>query len=194
MKKIIAAAAATVAGAAVTVATLNPGHTTPLDTTAENIYAFKLKNIDGKDTGLDKYKGKVLLVVNVASKCGLTPQYEGLEALYKKYKDKGLVVMGFPANEFGGQEPGSNEEIKKFCTGKYDVTFPMFSKIVVKGEETHPLYKWLLSQTPQHQDIEWNFAKFLVGRDGKVIQRFHPKTTPEDKDLVASLEKALASK
>jgi glutathione peroxidase len=194
MKKIIAAATAAVASAAIGVVTIVPGHTTPMDTEAENIYSFKMKDIDGKETGLDKYKGKVLLVVNVASKCGLTPQYEGLEKIYEKYKDKGLVVMGFPANEFGAQEPGTNTEIKQFCTGKYNVTFPMFSKIVVKGDETHPLYKWLLAQTSQHQDIEWNFAKFLVGRDGKVIQRFHPKVTPEDKDLVATLEKALADK
>lgn len=194
MKKIIAAATAAVASAAIGVVTIVPGHTTPMDTEAENIYSFKMKDIDGKETGLDKYKGKVLLVVNVASKCGLTPQYEGLEKIYEKYKDKGLVVMGFPANEFGAQEPGTNTEIKQFCTGKYNVTFPMFSKIVVKGDEAHPLYKWLLAQTPQHQDIEWNFAKFLVGRDGKVLQRFHPKVTPEDKDLVAALEKALADK
>ena len=158
------------------------------------IYDFKLDDIDGRPVELAKYKGKALLVVNVASKCGLTPQYEGLEALYKKYKDQGLVVLGFPANEFGGQEPGTNAEIKQFCTGKYSVTFPMFSKIVVKGEGIHPLYKWLLEQTDNKADIEWNFAKFVVGRDGKVLARFHPRTAPNDATLVATIEKAVAAK
>ncbi|MBX3111929.1 MAG: glutathione peroxidase [Fimbriimonadaceae bacterium] len=164
-----------------------------MDTEADNIYGFTMKDIDGKDTSLEKFKGKVLLIVNVASKCGNTPQYEGLERVFEKYQDKGLVVMGFPANEFGAQEPGTNAEIKKFCTATYAVKFPMFSKIVVKGADTHPLYKWLLAQTPQHQDIEWNFAKFLVGRDGKVVARYSPKTQPEDKGLVADLEQALAA-
>lgn len=159
-----------------------------------NIYEFKMDNIDGKPVELTKFKGQVLVVVNVASKCGLTPQYEGLEAMHKKYKDKGLSVLGFPANEFGGQEPGTNAEIKEFCTGKYNVTFPMFSKIVVKGEGIHPLYKWLLDQTENKADIEWNFAKFVVGRDGKVIARFHPKTAPNDPAFVAVVDKALATK
>ncbi len=160
----------------------------------KSIYEFKMDNIDGKAVELTKFKGQVLVVVNVASKCGLTPQYDGLEAMYKKYMDQGLSVLGFPANEFGGQEPGTNAEIKEFCTGKYKVTFPMFSKIVVKGEGIHPLYKWLLDQTENKADIEWNFAKFVVGRDGKVIARFHPKTAPNDPALVAVIDKALATK
>ena len=162
--------------------------------TPSTLYDFKMDDIDGKPVELAKYKGKVVMVVNVASKCGLTPQYAGLEATYKKYKERGLVVLGFPANEFGGQEPGTNAEIKEFCTGKYSVTFPMFSKIVVKGEGIHPLYKWLLEQTDNKVDIEWNFAKFVVGKDGKVVARFHPKTAPADEALLAAIEKALAAK
>lgn len=167
---------------------------TILATPPATIYDFKMPNIDGKETALKEYKGKVLVVVNVASKCGMTPQYEGLEAMYKKYKGQGLVVLGFPANEFGGQEPGTNAEIKEFCTGKYNVTFPMFSKIVVKGDGIHPLYKWLTEQTENKAEIEWNFAKFVVGRDGKVVARYHPKTAPNDATLVATVEKALAAK
>lgn len=166
--------------------------TSPLDPTAAgSLYDFKMKDIDGKEMPLAKFKGKVVVVVNVASKCGLTPQYEGLQKLYTTYKDKGLVVLGFPANQFGGQEPGTDTEIKEFCTGKYNVTFPMFSKIVVKGEGIHPLYTWLLGSTENKGDIEWNFAKFLVGRDGKVLKRFAPRVTPEDKDFVATIEAAL---
>ena len=191
MKKIVAAATTALAGVAMSVVTFFPTHTTPMDTEADNIYAFKMKNIEGKETSLAKFKGKVLLIVNVASKCGNTPQYDGLEKMYEKYKEKGLVVMGFPANEFGAQEPGSDAQIKEFCEATYHVKFPMFSKIVVKGDDTHPLYKWLLAQTPQHQDIEWNFAKFVVGRDGKTVERFSPKTQPDDKALVAAIEKAL---
>src|SRR6476620_5260419 len=152
---------------------------------ATSIYDFKMKNIDGKDTPLAKYKGKVLLVVNVASKCGLTPQYTALEKLYTDYEKKGFVILGFPANEFAGQEPGTNEEIKTFCTGTYHVTFPMFSKIVVKGGEMHPLYQWLISNSDRPKDdIEWNFAKFLIGKDGKVIQRFDPRMTPNDPKVI----------
>ena len=158
------------------------------------IYDFKMDDIDGKPVELSKFKGQVLLVVNVASKCGLTPQYEGLEAMFKKYKGQKFAVLGFPANEFGGQEPGTNAEIKEFCTGKYNVTFPMFSKIVVKGDGIHPLYKWLLQQTDNKNDIEWNFAKFLVGRDGKVLARFGSRTAPTDAGLVAAVEKALGTK
>ena len=158
------------------------------------IYDFKMDSIDGKPVELAQYKGKVLLVVNVASKCGMTPQYEGLESAYKKYKEQGFLVLGFPANEFGGQEPGTNAEIKEFCTGTYNVTFPMFSKIVVKGEGIHPLYKWLLDQTENKKDIEWNFEKFVVGRDGRVVARFSPRTKPDDPALVAAIEKAVAAK
>ncbi|MFO0985439.1 MAG: glutathione peroxidase, partial [Planctomycetota bacterium] len=148
---------------------------------------FTLKDIDGKDVDLAKtFKGKVVLVVNVASKCGLTPQYEKLEKLYQTYKDKGLVVLGFPANEFGAQEPGTNAEIKEFCTSKYKVTFPMFAKIVVKGEGIHPLYKHLTDQQTDAKfagEIKWNFTKFLIGRDGQIAARFEPKVEPQAKEV-----------
>ena len=157
------------------------------------IYDFTMTDIDGKKVELKKYEGKVLLVVNVASQCGLTPHYKGLEAMYRKYKDRGLVVVGFPANQFNGQEPGTDAEIKKFCSEKYDVTFPMFSKIVVKGDGIHPLYSWLVQATDNKEAIEWNFAKFIVGRDGKVLERFHPTTKPEDTKFVAKIEEALGS-
>lgn len=156
---------------------------------------FKMKNIDGKEVDLSSYKGDVLLIVNVASKCGLTPQYEGLEALYEKYKDKGFKVLGFPANEFGKQEPGTDSEIKQFCTSNYNVTFPMFSKIVVKGDGIHPLYSYLTAVETDHVKpgpIAWNFAKFLVDRKGNVIARFDPKTTPDSDQVVKALETALA--
>lgn len=158
------------------------------------IYEFKMKDIDGKEVSLEKFKGKVLLVVNVASKCGNTPQYDGLERMYSEYKDRGFAVLGFPANQFGGQEPGTNSEIKEFCTLTYGVKFPMFSKIVVKGEGIDPLYTWLIASADRHDDIEWNFAKFLVGRDGKVIRRFTPKTTPDNPELVKAVEDALRAK
>ncbi len=152
---------------------------------AESVHDFTVKNIDGKDVKLSDYKGKVLLIVNVASKCGYTKQYTGLEALYKKYKDKGLVILGFPCNQFGGQEPGSEAEIKEFCSLNYNVTFPMFAKIDVNGDDTHPLYNYLKDQAPGilgTKAIKWNFAKFLVGKDGKVVDRFATQTTPEDID------------
>ena len=153
-----------------------------------------LKTIRGADATLGDYAGKVLLVVNVASKCGLTPQYEGLEALYRTYREKGLVVLGFPANEFAGQELGSEAEIESFCTTNFGVDFPMFAKIVVKGEGIHPLYAGLIAQsaTPD-AEIAWNFEKFLIGRDGSVIGRFSPRTTPDDPALVAAIEAALAA-
>jgi len=128
---------------------------------------FKMKSIAGKEVDLAEYKGKVVLMVNVASRCGYTPQYEGLEKLYEKYKDQGFVIIGFPANNFGGQEPGSNEQIKTFCTSKYNVTFPMMSKISVKGDDQHPLYKML---TSEKGEVKWNFNKFLIGKDGKIIE------------------------
>lgn len=162
--------------------------------TANSIYDFSMKDIDGKPQSLKKYKGKVLLVVNVASKCGLTPQYKGLQDLYKKYEKDGLVVLGFPANNFGGQEPGSEEEIKTFCTTKYDVTFPMFSKVSVKGEDIAPLYKWLLEKSGDTKDIEWNFGKFLVGRDGSDVKRFTPRDVPSSKTLEDAIVAALNQK
>ena len=152
-----------------------------------------LKTIKGADASLGDYAGKVLLVVNVASKCGLTPQYEGLEKLYADYKDDGLVVLGFPANDFAGQEPGTNEEIATFCTTNFGVDFPMFEKITVKGEARHPLYAELIaeSDTPD-ADVSWNFEKFLVSRDGHVVRRFSPRTEPGDQELKAAIEAALS--
>ena len=156
---------------------------------ASSVHEFTMNSLTGKPVPLSEYKGKVVLVVNVASKCGYTPQYEGLEALYKKYKDKGLVVLGFPANNFGAQEPGTNEEIGSFCKSKYGVTFPMFSKISVKGEDKAPLYQFL---TASGGEIGWNFTKVLVGKDGKPIQKFNSNVEPDSKELTAAIEKALA--
>ena len=153
-----------------------------------------MKDIDGKNVPLSKYKGKVLLVVNVASKCGLTPQYKALEALYREKKADGFVILGFPANNFGAQEPGTETEIKQFCTGTYDVTFPMFSKISVKGEDENALYKWLIANSDRHEDIEWNFAKFVIGRDGKVAKRISPKSTPDSEEVRAAISDAIARK
>ena len=136
------------------------------------IYSFVMKDIDGKDQQLSHYKGQALLIVNVASKCGFTPQYAALEAVYEKYKDRGLVIVGIPANNFAQQEPGTNEEIKTFCTRKYNVSFPMMSKVSVKGDDQTPLYKFLTDASTDPQfagDIKWNFTKFLVDRDGKVV-------------------------
>lgn len=155
---------------------------------ANGIHEFSMKTIDGKDQALSTYKGKVTLVVNVASACGYTPQYAGLESLYKKYKDQGLVVLGFPANDFGAQEPGSDAEIKTFCERKYGVTFPMFSKISVKGAGKAPLYQFL-SQSAG--DVSWNFGKYLVGKDGKVIKRFDSGVGPESPELTKAIEAAL---
>ena len=162
---------------------------------ADSLHEIAVKDIDGKDTSLKAYKGKVLLIVNVASKCGLTPQYNGLEALHEKYKDKGFTVLGFPCNQFGGQEPGTNEEIKQFCSTKYSVTFPLFDKIDVNGSNRHPLYIALAGKdSPYPGDIKWNFGKFLIGRDGKIIKRFEPRTAPDAPELVEALEAALAAK
>jgi glutathione peroxidase len=158
---------------------------------------FTVKNIDGKDVNLDQYKGKVVMIVNVASKCGNTPQYKQLEAINKKYADKGLVILGFPANEFGHQEPGTDAQIKEFCTSTYNVDFPMFSKMVVKGQGQSDLYKFLTSKETNPQfagDITWNFEKFLVGRDGQVVARFKPKTKPDAPEVVKALETELDKK
>jgi len=159
------------------------------------LFDIPLKDIDGKDTSLKAYRGKVLLIVNVASQCGLTPQYEGIEALYRKYKDKGLVVLGFPCNDFAGQEPGSNAEIKAFCSSKFEVTFPLFDKLHVKGSEQHPLYAALTGKdSPFPGEIQWNFGKFLVGKDGEILKRFEPKVKPDDKGVVEAIEAALGGK
>lgn len=154
-----------------------------------------VKDIDGKATSLKPYAGKVMLIVNVASKCGHTPQYEGLQAIHEKYQAKGLAVLGFPSNDFGAQEPGTNEEIKAFCSSKYQVTFPMFDKIHVKGPEQHPLYASLTGkESPFPGDVKWNFGKFLVGRDGRLIKRFESKVKPESPEIIEAIEAALAAK
>ncbi len=158
---------------------------------------FTMTSIDGQPVELASYKGKVVMFVNVASRCGLTPQYEALEALYKKYRDQGFVVLGFPANEFGKQEPGTNDEIAKFCKSKYSVDFPMFAKIVVKGDGISPLYQYLTSDETDPKfagTINWNFEKFLIGRDGKVVARFSPKVTPDSPEVVQAVEAELAKK
>ena len=168
---------------------------TPLFAADSPLYAIPLKDIDGKDASLKTYAGKALLVVNVASKCGYTPQYAGLEALWRKYKDQGLVVLGFPCNDFGGQEPGSTADIKKFCSAKFDVTFPMFDKLSVKGSEQHPLYTALSGKdAPFPGNVKWNFGKFLIGRDGKIVARYDSGTEPDSAELTQAIESALAAK
>ncbi|HMS55654.1 MAG TPA: glutathione peroxidase [Fimbriimonadaceae bacterium] len=159
--------------------------------TPTDIYGFTMTDIDGVKQPLSKYRGKTLLIVNVASYCGNTKQYSALEALYRKHKGSGLVILGFPANDFGEQEPGSDKEIKEFCTSKFDVTFPMFSKIKVSGEGKHPLYQWLVSKTEDKKDVEWNFGKFLVSKDGKRVQRFKARTSPDSPEFLDELVKAL---
>ena len=179
-----------------------------------SIYDIPVRKISGAEASLGEYKGKVVLVVNVASKCGLTPQYEGLESLYRKYRDQGFVITGFPANDFAGQEPGSNEEIQSFCTLNFGVDFPLYEKITVVGAEKHPLYALLISVQPTaigagkgsfiealikfgvspnaDPEVLWNFEKFLVGRSGEVIARFSPDTKPDDPALIAAIEAELA--
>ena len=161
---------------------------------SQNVHSFSLKTIEGQEKSLGDFKGKTLLIVNVASKCGFTGQYEGLEKLYKKYQDRGLVVLGFPANNFMGQEPGTDAEIKKFCTLKYNVSFPMFSKISVKGADMHPLYRFLTSQPKMEGGISWNFNKFLVDGNGNAIARFGSKVDPLSKELSEKIESALQTR
>jgi glutathione peroxidase len=157
------------------------------------LYGFTLNNIDGKPAPLADYKGKVVLLVNVASQCGYTPQYSALESVYEKYKDQGFVILGFPANNFGSQEPGTNAEIKTFCTRKYSVTFPMYAKISVKGADKAPLYQYLTEQTSPgiSGEIQWNFTKFLVDRNGNVVKRFEPPVKPDAKEVTDAIEKEL---
>ena len=168
---------------------------TPTDpVNASSIYDFTMKDIDGKDVKLDAYKGKVVMIVNTASKCGYTPQYEGLQKIYDKYKDRGFVVLGFPANNFMGQEPGTEAEIKEFCTLKYNVTFPMFSKISVTGTDQHPLYGFLTNKATNPEcagDISWNFNKFLIDKNGKVVGRWGSKDKPEDAKVSEAIEAQL---
>lgn len=169
--------------------------TVALTANAESLYDIPLKSIDGKDVSLNDYKGKVMLIVNVASKCGKTPQYAQLEELNKEFKKEGLAVLGFPCNDFGGQEPGSLDEIKEFCSTKYKVTFPMFDKVVVKGADKHPLYQILSGpESPFPGDVKWNFGKFLVGRDGKILKRFEPGVKPDAPEVTDAIKAALAAK
>jgi glutathione peroxidase len=159
------------------------------------LYSIPLKDIDGKDTSLKAFEGKVVLAVNVASRCGNTPQYKKLQAVYEKFKDQGLVVVGFPSNDFGAQEPGSNADVKEFCTKEYGVTFPMMEKVSVKGAQQHPLYKELSGPTsPFPGDVKWNFGKFLISRDGKVAGRFEPGVQPDAAPVTKAIEAELAKK
>jgi glutathione peroxidase len=161
---------------------------------ASSVHDFTMKDIDGGDVKLDKYKGGVVMIVNTASRCGYTPQYEGLQTIYDQYKDRGFVVLGFPANNFMGQEPGTEKEIKEFCTLKYNVTFPMFSKISVTGTDQHPLYGFLTNKKTNPEfggDISWNFNKFLIGKDGTIVGRWGSKDKPEDPAVTAAIEKQL---
>jgi glutathione peroxidase-family protein len=175
-------------------ALLRAGDKEGIEEPMKNLYDFTMKDIDGKDTCLSVYSNQVVLVVNVASRCGFTPQYAGLEKLYGKYKERGFVVLGFPANDFLGQEPGSEAEIKSFCSLTYSVTFPLFSKISVKGKSIHPLYAWMTDKKahPGHGGgISWNFNKFLFDRKGNIINRFGTREAPESEDMVKAIEKAL---
>lgn len=165
----------------------------PAPMTTGRLYEFSLPDIDGHPKALADYKGRVLLLVNVASQCGFTPQYTPLEALYEKYRERGLAVMGFPANNFGAQEPGTDAEIKAFCSTKYQVSFPLFAKISVKGEDIHPLYRYLTTEAGVDGDVKWNFAKFLVDRTGQVAARFEPKTAPSAPEVKQAVEKAIGA-
>jgi len=162
---------------------------------ATSLTGIPLKDISGRETSLKAYDGKVLLVVNVASKCGYTPQYKGLEATHRKFKEQGFAVLGFPCNDFGAQEPGTNEEIKQFCSSKYDVTFPLFDKLHVKGPEQHPFYAALTGKdSPYPGDIKWNFGKFLIGRDGTILKRWDSKVAPDSEEITKAINEALAAK
>src|SRR5258708_1671533 len=162
----------------------------------QTVHDFTLNSIDGQPAPLASYKGKVVLLVNVASRCGFTPQYTALESIYEKYKNSGFVIVGIPANNFGAQEPGTNQEIKTFCSSKYHVTFPMMAKVSVKGDDITPLYQFLTDKTMNPQtggEIQWNFTKFLIGPDGQVVTRFEPDVTPDSPQVTSAIEKALAS-
>ena len=162
--------------------------------TAKTVYDFTLKDSKGRDVKLDEFRGQVVMLVNVASKCGYTPQYEGLQKIYERYKNRGFTILGFPANNFGAQEPGTDEEIQEFCRINYGVTFPVFSKISVKGDDQHPLYKYLTGRETNPEfagEIKWNFNKFLVGRDGRILARFDSGDKPEDAKVTQAIEQAL---
>ncbi|PJA99076.1 MAG: glutathione peroxidase [Ignavibacteriales bacterium CG_4_9_14_3_um_filter_30_11] len=172
--------------------TINSQNNIENNKTDTNIYNFTVKNIDKKDIKLDDYKGKVLLIVNVASQCGYTPQYKGLEAIYEKYKAQGFEILAFPCNDFGKQEPGTNEEIKNFCSANYSVTFPLFNKIKVLGDEKEALYNFLTNNTVTgSSDIKWNFEKFLIDRNGNIVTRFRSKIVPEGKEITSAIETEL---
>lgn len=165
-----------------------------LTASAGSLYEIPLKDINGKDVSLKDFKGKTILIVNVASKCGYTSQYKGLQELYTKYKDQGLVIVGFPCNDFGAQEPGSNKDILEFCQSRFDVTFPMMGKISVKGNDKHPLYKALTEKpSPFPGEISWNFNKFLIGKDGEILSRYKSGVAPDSKKLIGDIEKNLKS-
>ena len=164
------------------------------DSNAGSPLGFTVKANDGSEVKLDQYKGKVVMFVNVASQCGYTPQYKNLEAVYEKYKDKGFVILGFPCNDFGAQEPGTDKEILQFCSSKFHVTFPLMSKIKVQGAEADPLYKYLTQSSAKPGKIEWNFTKFLIGRDGQIINRYPSKIKPDDPLPTTEIETALAAK
>lgn len=167
------------------------------DLKMKSIYDFTVKDIDGSDVKLEQYKDKVVMIVNVASKCGFTPQYEGLQKIYSQYKEQGFVILGFPANNFLSQEPGTNEEIKHFCSLNYNVTFPMFSKISVKGKDIAPLYKYLTENNTNPEfagKISWNFNKFLIDREGNIVARFGSRVKPESEDVIQAIEKTLKNK
>jgi glutathione peroxidase len=181
----------------ISIATLAAGIAVAAGAPARGVLDFSMQDIGGRETALAQYRGKVLLLVNTASKCGLTPQYKALEEVYKRYRDQGLVILGFPANDFLGQEPGTNAEIKEFCLINYGVSFPMFAKISVRGKGIHPLYKFLVEKETNPRfagKIAWNFTKFLVDRKGEVIARFEPRTVPDDPAVIAAIEKALQEK
>ena len=166
----------------------------PMGDEPKSIYDFTMKSIDGKEVKLSSYRGKVVMIVNVASRCGLTPQYDGLQNVYQKYQGQGFVILGFPANNFMGQEPGTDEEIKTFCSMKYNVTFPLFSKISVKGSDIHPLYKFLTDKSTDPDfggDISWNFNKFLIDKNGKIAARFSSPDKPESDKVIQAIETAL---
>lgn len=157
-------------------------------------YSFTMKTLEGKDRSLAEYKGKVVMVVNTASFCGYTPQYKDLETLYKQYKEKGFVIIGFPANNFGKQEPGTDKDIATFCERNYGVSFPMFSKISVKGDDIHPLYKYLTTETRFKEDISWNFTKFIVDKNGVVVAKYASKVKPTEKEVTSKIDELLAEK
>lgn len=161
------------------------------DVAKSSLYDFSVKTLAGESVKLDKYKGKPLLVVNVASECGYTPQYEGLQKIYDRYKAQGFVILGFPSNQFGAQEPGTNSEIAAFCDRKFHVKFPMFEKADVKGPAQQPLYSWLQRNAATHEDVAWNFEKFLISKDGKIVGRYKSKVTPESEELTKAIETAL---